>query len=107
MKECLSCGAPAYTTKSRDWGNYCKACLNFKTRYGFRLTHEDRAMLDANEECQICAETEGLHIDHDHKTNKIRGYLCSNCNHGIGKFYDSTELLQNAINYLNKYEITS
>ena len=33
------------------------------------------------------------HLDHDHTTGKIRGVLCIDCNHGIGKLKDSPDLL--------------
>jgi hypothetical protein len=39
-------------------------------------------------------------IDHDHKTNKLRGLLCNNCNLGLGNFKESVEVLQNALTYL-------
>ena len=42
----------------------------------------------------------GMHIDHDHRTGKIRGTLCDRCNRGIGMFDDSVEKLQAAIQYL-------
>lgn len=40
------------------------------------------------------------HIDHDHKTNKVRGVLCDLCNKGLGQFKDSIESLEKAIIYL-------
>lgn len=56
--------------------------------------------------CAICGtatdQVEGrkLAIDHCHKSNKVRGVLCSKCNQGLGAFKDSTKLLSNAIEYL-------
>ncbi len=41
-----------------------------------------------------------LAIDHCHVTGEVRGLLCHNCNAGIGLLKDSTNLLQNAIKYL-------
>lgn len=40
-------------------------------------------------------------IDHDHIANTFRGFLCHNCNRGIGVFQDDIERLKRAINYLN------
>jgi len=45
--------------------------------------------------------------DHDHVTEKFRGWLCHNCNRGIGTFKDDIDLLESAKQYLekSKYEI--
>lgn len=40
-------------------------------------------------------------IDHDHNSGQVRGILCVNCNTAMGKFGDSTIILQRAIDYLN------
>jgi len=40
------------------------------------------------------------HVDHDHKTGKIRSLLCDLCNKGLGFFKDDCNLLKNAIKYL-------
>ena len=40
--------------------------------------------------------------DHDHKTGKIRGYICDNCNTGMGRAKDNVEILQNWIEWLKK-----
>lgn len=50
--------------------------------------------------CLICGSVHRLHIDHCHKTGKVRGLLCSNCNTGLGMFRDSPMLLNRASEYL-------
>ena len=42
--------------------------------------------------------------DHDHKTGKVRGILCNNCNHGLGNFKDNKTLLRLATEYLDSSE---
>lgn len=40
-------------------------------------------------------------VDHDHLNDIFRGYLCHNCNRGIGMFNDDIERMYRAIKYLN------
>ena len=60
--------------------------------------------------CDICKKeaelggANGLFVDHNHKTGKVRGLLCRNCNTGIGTLQESLATLQEAINYLKKYD---
>lgn len=56
--------------------------------------------------CAICGkkdERRVLCVDHDHKTGKVRGLLCNNCNIGLGNLRDDPQILQSAIGYLKKY----
>ena len=38
--------------------------------------------------------------DHDHETGKFRGWVCNNCNSGIGLLGDNLEGVENAVRYL-------
>ena len=54
--------------------------------------------------CDICGrELKGkqMHYDHDHQTGYFRGWLCLQCNSGLGMFQDSPRLLTKAIHYLS------
>tara|TARA_R100000234_G_scaffold18068_1_gene10054 strand:+ start:210 stop:959 length:750 start_codon:yes stop_codon:yes gene_type:complete len=60
-------------------------------------------------ECEICGkpeEEEGkrLALDHCHKTDKVRGRLCGDCNTTLGKFKDDPMLLRKAADYLEKHK---
>lgn len=54
--------------------------------------------------CELCGGPPTghgvLHADHDHLTNKFRGWLCSLCNGGLGMLGDNTEGLKRALLYL-------
>jgi hypothetical protein len=43
-------------------------------------------------------------IDHDHTTGENRGVLCLHCNRALGSLRDDPIILQNLIDYLNKYQ---
>ena len=79
----------------------------------YGITAEDyyNMLAAQNNKCAVCESEEvnnsrvssgKLFIDHCHDTGKVRGLLCSKCNHGIGLLNDDTALLQKAIEYLNK-----
>ncbi len=53
-----------------------------------------------SKDCDICGAKTRLNRDHCHKTMKARGWLCTNCNLGIGYFKDDINLLKRAIAYL-------
>ncbi len=55
--------------------------------------------------CHLCAVPEiecnrRLVMDHDHKTGKFRGFLCTSCNKGLGLLGDSEKALAKAFHYL-------
>ena len=41
-------------------------------------------------------------LDHDHETLLFRGWLCDDCNLGIGKLGDNLEGIMQAVRYLQK-----
>ena len=77
-----------------------------KLHYNLSIEEYDNLWKD-QKVCAICGvELLGryqTHLDHDHTTNKLREFLCTNCNRGLGHFQDSVGNLQEAINYLNKH----
>lgn len=58
--------------------------------------------------CAICNDDNPgreFHLDHDHRKGGVRGVLCHRCNHGLGKFCDSPELLRRAAEYLERSRV--
>jgi hypothetical protein len=60
----------------------------------------DAMLAEQDGVCAIC-KTGGhkLNIDHCHKTNLVRGLLCSACNLGLGNFGDDPGFLRMAADY--------
>jgi hypothetical protein len=94
----------------------CREHIKWKSfiirTYG--ITAEDYYNMLANQDnkCALCGSEEvnnsritsgKLFIDHCHDTGKVRGLLCSKCNHAIGLLNDDIDLLRKAITYLNKH----
>lgn len=59
-----------------------------------------------NKLCDLCGKPQStrgqsrLHMDHDHVTGNFRGWLCGECNTGLGKFKDDPALLARAAQYV-------
>ncbi len=56
----------------------------------------------ANKNCRIPQSElkSSFHVDHDHKTGRVRGLLCKNCNWALGTIKDSLSKLEGLIAYL-------
>jgi len=89
----------AYRTYARLW-SYRKI--------GIKITEEEykQLLIIQDNKCALCSKSSDkdrvLCLDHDHKTNLVRGLLCNDCNIGLGKFKDNIEVLGKAIVYLSK-----
>ena len=72
-----------------------------KKTWGMSLEDFNKLKISQNYLCAICKiEATILHVDHNHKTGKIRALLCNQCNRGIGYLKESPEILNSAIQYL-------
>jgi len=90
----------------------CKICKPLKDKEhrhqrDYNLTPEQLNDLikSQNNTCKLCPKpltASNRHIDHNHKTGKVRGLLCAGCNTGLGKFKDDIATLERAILYLKE-----
>jgi hypothetical protein len=60
--------------------------------------------MEAQESCPICHQVLPLQLDHCHETMVFRGFLCNNCNTGLGMFKDNPERVQAALDYLLRHQ---
>lgn len=109
-----------------SYKSYCNACAckltkntydykkkrTYALKYYYNLTDAEYEILREaqNYSCAICGLHESemksgagrkptLHIDHCHKTNKVRGLLCYSCNTALGKI-ENKNLLDKFVAYL-------
>lgn len=124
-KQCPKCGLTKPLTefvkaraKRSGYHSYCKPCFNtvaresrikhhgstrsfhLKRRYGVDATEVEWMILQQGGKCAVCREKTAKHVDHDHRTRKVRGILCFNCNRGLGYFKDDIVLMCMAADYL-------
>lgn len=72
----------------------------YKKKYNLDYVDYLQMVEDQNNKCAICNEEKQLVVDHCHETLKVRKLLCRMCNTGLGMFKDDSQLLRNAIEYL-------
>lgn len=75
----------------------------------YNITEDDykRMLSEQNGVCKICGRgpsklNNKLHIDHCHKTKRIRGLLCHQCNWYLGVIDDNIDILNKIKDYLKE-----
>lgn len=131
LNQCYSCKEykpvdKFHVRKTGKLYSYCNECENVKSkesyyrnretkllsirrvklrmRYGITPEEYEKRLVEQAGRCAICKQEpskQRLAVDHCHKTGRIRGLLCSSCNHGLGNFKDSPNLLDKAIKYID------
>lgn len=102
-----------YMSKNKLYG-YCKKCtIEYSKQYykawsraaHYKTTQEhlDNMLEAQKDKCLICKKEGNLVVDHDHKSGKIRGMLCRNCNLGLGSFKDNWMILDKAAQYMIRH----
>ena len=79
-----------------------------EVRRQYGITIEDvQKMTEAQEnKCAICQETMTKpHVDHCHKSGRVRAILCAACNKGLGCFKDNALLLESAMHYIYEHAL--
>jgi hypothetical protein len=85
----------------------CRACIAIQRRQAtYGMTPEQQADLLAAQgnKCALCGRDQrmrALAVEHDHKTNIVRGFACKTCNHDVlGSLHDSAAMALRALVYL-------
>ena len=100
--------------RSRRWNvaNHEKVLgSHLKKFFGITFQDYQRMIDEQGNKCAICENPETaidkrtgkvrrLHVDHNHRTKRVRGLLCSRCNIGIGYLMDDPRIARKAADYL-------
>jgi hypothetical protein len=111
-----------HLSSGREWRRDHKDRLNYRSReerkanprsrrhiwlkhaYGITLGQFNFILESQKGSCAICprlhTNDRPLFVDHDHKTGKVRGLLCTGCNTAIGMLKDNPEYCLKASRYL-------
>lgn len=97
-----------YNSYKKKWryNNKNKTKNEKLKKYNLTIEKFNNLLQNQNYKCGVCRkEFENSSsitpcVDHNHKTNTVRGILCRNCNSGIGGLYDNIEYLINALKWL-------
>lgn len=100
----------AVSTSQRGWRQRNRARVKAYwrahrlRRYGVTEEWFREQLVGQAGRCGICGDVmapgPGTHIDHDHRSGRVRGLLCSNCNTALGLMGDSPRILLAAVRYL-------
>lgn len=106
-KTCWSVIRKQYRIKIKAKGHWKKSHIKWK--YGLTLEQLEELLENQEFKCKICGiefdntiKSSSMCIDHDHKTNVVRGLLCNSCNIGLGMFKDSPAILKSAVDYIER-----
>lgn len=82
-------------------------CL--KRQYGLTKDGYDSLLAQQHFKCAACnvdlasISTNNIHVDHCHKTQKIRGILCGPCNRTLGAMKDDANKLRLLAKYIEAF----
>ena len=81
---------------------------HIERKYGITKERYQELLAKQDGKCAICGDAPGrryrhqLHVDHCHKTGRVRGLLCRGCNHMLGVVRDDKNVLIRAVAYLEE-----
>lgn len=106
IKSCKNC-QNSYNNKYRNTsrGKLSVKNINFKRKYNLTVEEFENKKNLQNNLCITCKRdfnTVKPVIDHNHKTNEVRGILCYACNSAIGLLMEDENVIWNMLEYLKK-----
>lgn len=89
--------------RAKRWGQaHPEQVKNTRMQVQYGISESLRQLIEAEQDglCAICSSKVKLVVDHNHKTDRVRGLLCFSCNSLLGFAKDNPDILQKAITYL-------
>jgi hypothetical protein len=103
-------GAKALSVRDKEAYRRYRRAHHINKKFGLSTEQYDAMLAAQGGHCAQCPWPDKpykrLAVDHDHKTGRIRGLLCADCNRGIGLFGDDPARLRAAADYLDRHNLT-
>jgi len=74
-----------------------------KRQYGITIGEYEEMLAQQNNSCALCFRKQGkanFHVDHCHKTGRVRGILCHQCNWYLGTIEEDLAIMNRIKEYL-------
>ena len=104
-ERCRGCRSAAH----KEWRTrfpYKQKWIRIKLLYGMTEADYEEILQEQQQRCAICREElqtgKSTHIDHCHKTGRVRGILCNGCNVALGYIKEDISLLRRIEEYLQR-----
>jgi len=107
QRQCRQCANEMSIQYSRKYPERIRNS-QLKYQYGITLNQYNVLLLKQKRKCLGCnIVAKHLVVDHDHKTGKVRGLLCHNCNCVIGYALENPKTLKNLASYIKRNRKTT
>lgn len=117
----LEAGFPPDKRKANGLHSWCRDCIKEyvrerkaqyqgaqrEARYGISIEAQYALYEAQNGKCGGCKgpiEMDTAHLDHDHKTGRVRGFLCAPCNRTLGHGLEDRHRLLGLVAYLDAHQ---
>ena len=116
-KTCVKTSTDIYYNVDKKEHKRANRNNHLKRLYGITIDEYEQMVKNQDNKCAICKQPEklidhrsknlkNLAVDHCHKTSKVRGLLCCNCNKTFGFINENIETLTAMIEYARKHQST-
>ena len=97
-----------YSKKNKKKRNQYSRFWKFKKKYGLSKEGYENLLIRQKNKCAICGsllstDSRQIHVDHDHKTGKVRGIVHQSCNLTLGFSNENIETLKSVIRYIQRH----
>ena len=109
VQECKECHRSlpqiafnTHTLRSNGSWSLFRICRECKTLINAELAIVRKNAPPKPDDCANCHKNKKLQVDHIHGTTIFRGWVCRNCNTGLGSLGDNLEGVLRGATYLEK-----